>query len=235
MQNNAERRYMTSTVEVRQRSDGGSAIAGYAAKFNRFSQNLGGFVEQILPGAFTKTVQEADVRGYFNHDSNFILGRTKSGTLRLAEDDTGLYYEIDLPKTTYARDLLESIERGDVNQSSFAFTAIDDEWGFTEQDFPLRSLKQVRLYDVSPVSEPAYTDTEVSVVKERALRSLCEKRGLEITDFDKLDVRSLLGDDEPEPEVEVKESPAPPSSLVMARKRLELLEHPQWLHRNSAR
>jgi HK97 family phage prohead protease len=161
--------------DVEFRSEGGRLIAqGYAARFDALSQNLGGFVEQIAPGAFTKTLQEADVRALFNHDPNFVLGRNKSGTLRMAEDRDGLAYEIDLPDTTLGRDVAVLLERGDISGSSFGFRVIEDDWAETRSGFPLRTLKQVALRDVGPVTYPAYVDSS------SALRSFAEARSLDI-------------------------------------------------------
>ncbi len=170
---NIERRTITNTFEVRSEGDG-TTIVGYAAVFNSLSQNLGGFVEQVSPGAFKKTIQEADVRALFNHDPNFVLGRNKAGTLRMAEDAHGLHYEVDLPNTTQARDLAESMGRGDISQSSFGFRVIRDSWGTTEENFPLRSLEEVALYDVSPVTYPAYT------AASSALRSLAKQTNTDL-------------------------------------------------------
>lgn len=159
---NIERRTNVGTVEFRA-EDGVLRAGGYAAKFNTLSQNLGGFVERIAPGAFAKTLQEADVRALFNHDPNFVLGRNRSGTLRMEEDDTGLAYEIDLPDTALGRDLAVSLERGDISGSSFGFRSIEDEWSETDDGFPLRTLKVNALRDVGPVTFPAYVDATSSL------------------------------------------------------------------------
>ena len=98
----------------------GNTIRGYAAVYNSDSEWMGGFYEQIATGAFDG-VMDNDVRAYFNHDENLLLGRVSSGTLRISTDKRGLFYEVDLPNTTYANDLAELMKRGDVNQSSFAF------------------------------------------------------------------------------------------------------------------
>ena len=173
----SERRYYTTEFEAR--AVGSEfRIQGHAAVFNRLSQDLGGFVERIAPGAFTKTIQEADVRALFNHDASLILGRTKAGTLRLAEDKTGLLYDVELPDTSYGRDLMVSIERGDVTQSSFGFRVIDDSWDRTDDGYPMRTLREVSLQngDVSPVTYPAYSDTDVA---SRALEHLASKTGVD--------------------------------------------------------
>lgn len=138
-------------------------ITGYAALFNVWSQDLGGFVETIEPGAFTRSLQNgADVRAVINHDPNLILGRSKAGTLNLVEDDIGLRVEIVPPDTQYARDLMTSIKRGDIDQMSFQFKTIDDDVRW-DGNLVKRSLKQVDLFDVAPVTFPAYPQTSVSV------------------------------------------------------------------------
>lgn len=168
-----ERRTYEQPVEIRAAGDKITAV-GYAAVFHRLSQNLGGFVEQVAPGAFAKTITEQDVRALFNHDQNRVLGRMGAGTLRLAEDGTGLAYEIDLPDTTDGRDLAALLERGDIIGSSFGFRAIEDDWSETEDGFPLRTLRQVSARDVGPVTFPAYTDSTA------AIRSLAEARSLDV-------------------------------------------------------
>lgn len=170
---NVERRTITNDFEVRA-AGGFTTITGYASVFNSLSQNLGGFVEQVAPGAFKKTILEADVRALFNHDPNYVLGRNKAGTLRMVEDGKGLAYEVDLPDTQQARDLAESMRRGDITQSSFGFRVIRDSWGVTADDYPLRTLEEVALYDVSPVTYPAYTEAS------SALRSLAKMSNTDI-------------------------------------------------------
>lgn len=164
-ENNKEVRFFAGNIEVRADEEGKPAkIVGYAAVYGTQSEDIG-FRETISKGAF-EGADTSDVRALFNHDSSKILGRTKSGTLRVSADEVGLRYEIDVPNTTYAADLLESMQRGDVNQSSFAFSDVDDKW--EERDgIWYREIMQIRqLYDVSPVTYPAYSDTSV------ALRSL---------------------------------------------------------------
>jgi HK97 family phage prohead protease len=150
----AEDRLYFPGAEIRM-EDG--KIRGYAAVFNSESYN-----EVVKPGAFAKTLKDgADVRALWNHDPNIVLGRTKAGTLRLSEDDRGLVYEIDPP--SWAGDYIETIQRGDVTQSSFAFRAIKVGYVDREGKRPLRELQEVALLDVSPVTYPWYPDTEVSV------------------------------------------------------------------------
>lgn len=138
-------------------------LEGYAALFNKVSEDMGGFREKIAPGAFTKTIAEGDVRALFNHDPNFVLGRTKSGTLDLEEDERGLKMSVTPPSTTWARDLMETIARGDVDQQSFAFRTIKDHWDNPAEGTPMRTLLEVQLFDVSPVTYPSYSQTSVEV------------------------------------------------------------------------
>jgi HK97 family phage prohead protease len=180
----AERRFTSVPVEIRAGSDK-QVVGGYAAKFDRHSQNLGGFVERIAPGAFNKSRGNGwpGVIARYNHDDNMVLGTIGGGTLRLGVDDVGLTYEVDLPKAR--SDVYELVQRGDVRQSSFAFvTDLDgDEWDTTDQGFPQRTLTSVRLYDVAPVNTPAYEDTSVglrSIVG--ALESLSRRFEADVTE-----------------------------------------------------
>lgn len=137
-------------------------LMGHAAMFNVMSEDLGGWREMIMPGAFDDCMED-DVRCYFNHDRNMILGRTSSKTLRLAIDEKGLAYECDLPDTTCGRDLAVSMDRGDVNQSSFSFVVSDAVWEMHD-GMDVRIVKRCSaLYDVSPVSHPAYSASDVSL------------------------------------------------------------------------
>lgn len=151
-------------AEFRIEGDGRPKIVGYAAKFDVDSEEFYGFVERIAPGAFKDALATSDVRALFNHDANFVLGRTRSGTLVIEEDRVGLRYEITPPDTQQARDLIESIRRGDVSQSSFAFTMSPggiSQWEDRPDGTTLRTIVRVaELYDVSPVTYPAYEDTE---------------------------------------------------------------------------
>ena len=162
---NIERRTLTVAPEVRAVNDDGSIpMAGHAALFNSLSEDLGGFVEVIAPGAFKRTIKNnTDTRLLLNHDANFVLARTKSGTLRLAEDERGLYVEADMAPTSYARDLSILMERGDVNQMSFGFYVVRDHWGQMPDGVPLRTIQEAKVFDVSVVAFPAYPATEASL------------------------------------------------------------------------
>lgn len=148
-----------------------AAIEGYAALFNSPSVDLGGFTEVIARGAFSDALAKPhDVRALFNHDPNNVLARTKSGTLILREDDRGLRMIAELPDTQVGRDLAVSMERGDIDQMSFAFDleyGKDEKW--SKAGPSIRTITRIRnLYDVSVVTYPAYPDTTV------ALRTLKE-------------------------------------------------------------
>ncbi|MES2126661.1 MAG: HK97 family phage prohead protease [Pseudomonadota bacterium] len=152
-------------------------ISGHAAMFEALSEDLGGFREKIAAGAFTKTLASADIRALFNHDPNIVLGRNAAGTLRLKEDINGLAIEIDPPDTQQARDLMVSMQRGDITQMSFGFYTVNDKWAKIDGGW-VRTLLEVELFDVSPVTYPAYTQTDVAV------RSLEQAKKLEVPSDD---------------------------------------------------
>lgn len=175
-----ERRFHIGAVEIRAAAEGKAAtVRGYAAVFGKRSSNLGSenyqFFEIINPGAFDDVLNN-DVRALFNHDPNLILARSKAGegTLKIGSDSIGLWYEFTPPDTNAGRDLAESLKRGDVDQSSFSFSIMSDgqKWEETregDKTTVVRTISKVsRLYDVSPVTYPAYPDATV------ALRSLEE-------------------------------------------------------------
>lgn len=183
-----ERRNTSGSVEVRA-ADSGSRIGGYAAKFGTLSQNLGGFVETIDRAFFNKSAADdwPGVMARYNHEDAFLLGTTQAQTLRLAVDDVGLDYTVDLPDTSYARDLAALAARGDVAHSSFAFITFEDDWGMSDAGFPLRTLISGRLVDVAPVNAPAYLDTS------SGLRSLAESRSLPVEEVQQMAERNELG------------------------------------------
>lgn len=161
-----ERRVLGGEVRA---LDDGRRLRGYAIVFHRLSLDLGGFRERILPEAVTRTLRDgADVRALIDHDSAKVLGRTRAGTLRLDADGHGLRVDIDPPDTTVARDLLESVRRGDITGMSFAFKTLDDTWD-KEAGETIREVRDMEIYEVSVVSFPAYPQTDVSVA-QRSLR-----------------------------------------------------------------
>jgi HK97 family phage prohead protease len=157
-------------------NDQPTMISGYASVFNS-KTSIGNFFDEVIaPGAFSKSLaNSSDVRALFNHNWDKVLGRTKSGTLRLFEDDRGLKFEIDLPNTSVARDLTESMARGDINQCSFGFIATGENWDYTS-DPALRTVTEVELYEISIVSIPAYEDTEAALVRSKEIDKEVEQR-----------------------------------------------------------
>lgn len=158
---NIERRYATQTLEVRQEGADSPKLRGYAALFNTMSVDLGGFREQIAPGAFDG-FDARDVYALRDHDNGKILGRFPS-TLRLEADDLGLAVEIEPPDTELGRETVELVRRGDLSQMSFAFTTRADSWETDGDGEPVRTLLDVDLHEVSIVTFPAYPDTAIAV------------------------------------------------------------------------
>ena len=153
------------SIELRaEGSKGSPKLAGYAAVFNSPSQDLGGFTEIVKPGAFTRTLKGGrDPLALVQHMPQLVLGRRSAGTLRLQEDQRGLAFEIDVPDTTAARDLLVSVERGDVKGASFAFSTPKggDRWD-VRGDKAVRELTDVELHEITITAQPAYLDTTVA-------------------------------------------------------------------------
>jgi len=162
-----ERADFPGKVRIEKRSDGKSQIVGYGAVFYRSGEPgteyelWSNVVERVAPTAFATALSRPDdVRALFNHDPNFVLGRSSSGTMTLSVDDRGLRYVIDPPDTQQARDLIASIERGDISGSSFSFSVNSETWTDPVNGGPeVRTINDVTLYDVGPVTFPAYEAT----------------------------------------------------------------------------
>jgi HK97 family phage prohead protease len=165
--NGISRRSIPFEYRMEETEDGKRVIRGHGSVFNSLSQDLGGFREIIHTGAFDEALKGSDIRCLINHDANLILGRNTSGTLDVSIDETGLYYTCELPETSYARDLSVSLDRGDISQSSFAFSMDweDDEtheYELREDGQWILHIRKVKeLFDVSPVTYPAYTAADV--------------------------------------------------------------------------
>jgi HK97 family phage prohead protease len=162
--NNIERRVLSGQLRKKDDDMESRRVVGYAAVFNSASETLwSSFVEEVDARAFDEA-DMSDVRALFNHDENKILARTPN-TLSISVDERGVRYEFDMPNTTYGNDLLESMRRGDVTQSSFGFTVTEDEWiQNSNEELPLRRILKVgRVFDVSPVTYPAYPETTSEV------------------------------------------------------------------------
>jgi len=186
----SEKRFFEIESRITQKK-GKDVVVGHAAVFNSLSEDLGGFREKIMPGAFDD-VLDNDVRAYFNHDPNFILGRVSAGTLRLGVDEKGLRYELDIPDTTAGRDLKENMRLGNISQSSFAFTIGKDGDSWERGDSgDVRLIHKVnRLYDVSPVSLPAYPSADNLALAHRS--NFMDKENKRKQDEEKFEMNTLL-------------------------------------------
>lgn len=169
-QHKPERRFVSHEFRVSQESDK-PQIAGYAALFDSASEDMG-WIEMVDPHAFDKVMtSRPDVRALFNHDPNLILGRTVANTLKLTIDTRGLAYSIDPPDTQLARDLMVSMQRGDVSQSSYSYIVSRDQWTDNEDGSITRRILEIsELFDVSPVTYPAFVSTTAGV---RSLPDSC--------------------------------------------------------------
>lgn len=152
------------SLEQRDESEGLPRIVGYTAVFGvdtEINSYFGTFKERLQKGAFRRAIREGqDVRALRNHDPDNLLGRTNSKTLRLKEDDTGLHIDVDPPNTSIGRDTVESIRRGDLSGMSFAFIVRKEKWINGEDGSPdVRIIQDVDLFDVGPVTFPAYAST----------------------------------------------------------------------------
>ena len=159
---------MNGPIEIRRayeiRAPSSDRLEGYAAVFNAVSRDLGGFTESIKPGAFTRSLADADnVMALYDHDQKSVLGRVGSGTLRLHEDQRGLWFEVDLPATQIAKDLTVLVERRDITGASFAFSVPKGGDYWTEVNGKAhRNLLDVTLHEITVTSNPAYVDTQVA-------------------------------------------------------------------------
>lgn len=155
-------------LEARATDEGAPVLDGYGSVFNQ-SATIGMFFqydEDVAPGAWAKTIKEGDIRSMFNHDEGWLLGRTKSGSLRLSEDKTGLRYEVDInPDDTNAMSVYRKVERGDVDGSSVWFRVIREEWEEPTDDNglerPKRRILEASLFETGPVVFPAFEQTTV--------------------------------------------------------------------------
>lgn len=157
-------------------------ICGYGAVFYKASdpgtefEIYPGYFERIDPHAFDRAIRDDDVRGLFNHNPSAVLGRNKAGTMTLKVDDIGLYYEIDPPATNTAKEVTVALQRGDVTGSSFMFDITVEEYA-KDGDRVIRTIRQAVLYDVGPVTFPAYA-AATSGVSARSLDEFKRRSGL---------------------------------------------------------
>ena len=172
------RQWKADDAELRAEGDGMTFI-GLAIVYNSRSEPLP-FREVILPGASERSLKSRnEIKAFINHDTNLVIGSTRSGTLRLSENERGVPAEIDLPDTTYGLDLSKSVKRGDTSGMSFGFSVVKDKWN---DDYSERTISELRIHEVSVVTGfPAYTATTASV---RALQRLAFRSG--VVDIDAL-------------------------------------------------
>lgn len=160
------------------------SVVGYVVKFNERSQLLyDEFYEKVARGAFSKSLEDNTIKALWDHNTNLVLGSTRSKTLRLKEDDTGLYFELDLPNNEIGKNAYESITRGDVDGVSFGFFVRDDGWEYKkDEDVYERTLLDIDLREISPTPFPAYENSEVnkrSILLEMNIKTK-EQRKLEL-------------------------------------------------------
>ena len=175
MSDTIERRYFQAEELRVLDSPSGKQISWFPALFNSFSEDMG-FRETIKPSAFNNTIREADIRALFNHDPNYVLGRNTAGTLDLSVTRKGLRSTVNPPDTQWANDLMSSIDRGDISGGSFAFQIVKEDWR-SEEGQMVRELQEVRLFDVSIVTYPAYPETNGTI----SLRSILLANGIDET------------------------------------------------------
>ena len=167
MEHTIETRLLCHDIEVRQGDgdddDTALGVKGLAAPFDKLSQDLGGFREKIEKGAFAGAIKRSDVVGLFNHNPDHLLGRQSAKTLRLRESEKGLEFEMDLPDTQLARDVVANIRAKNITGNSFSFVVKVDEWDNSDKKMAIRTIKEIdRLFDVGPVTFPAYKATKVA-------------------------------------------------------------------------
>ena len=171
------RTFDITNLQTRSEENGSRVVTGYAAVFESPTLLWDDLEESIAKGAFSNALKSSDVRCLFDHDWGKVLGRTKSGTLKLEEDERGLKFEVELPKTTVADDLMESMARGDINQCSFGFWPTKETWDYNSTPVR-RTVEEVELYEVSIVSLPAYQDTEASLSRSKMKQGFERRKGI---------------------------------------------------------
>lgn len=221
-----ETRWRPFDLEMRGKPGEGAVLSGYVAVFDQPSQVLwdfrtGHFVERVDPAAFNRTIEQADIKALRNHDPNYIVGRSKAGigNIRFAPDERGLYHELEVPDTATARSLYEDVEQGFIDQMSFAFRTLQDEWSDGEET-PERRLLEVALEDISYVAYPAYPQTTADA--RVALRSYARHVG--VADLEEMaDPETTTQDPEPQPEA-LAEATTPDSEPESPPRKFHVIE-----------
>lgn len=210
-----------SNVEVREAAEG-FVVEGHAAVFDALSDDLGGFREQIKRGAFKKVLGD-DVRFLVNHNPDLLLARTTNNTLRLKEDPTGLHIEADIAPTTAGNDLRILLDRGDMDQMSFAFSMHggSDTWDEDEDGGLIRTINRFgALFDASAVTYPAYPQTDIQLNSVRA--TVAEDVETELSPPEEHEDRAAAQEPDSEAEGDARvETP----HLASRQRRLRMREH----------
>lgn len=198
--------------------DGQLTVRGHAAVFGRLSLDLGGFQERIAPNAFGSALdRNPDVHALWDHDTKMVLARTKNKTLDLREDPVGLHFWAKVADTSYARDLKVLMERGDVDQASFAFTVARDEWTTDENDNVTRTILEVgELYDVTITAQGAYPQTDASVVAHMRSRLKAEIEEGRLPEKAEHALPEIVAPDEPVDEPESQRELDPDEQRTLA-------------------
>lgn len=210
------RNYPITDMEVRSEEGQPTTIRGYAAVFEKLSVPLYGFREKIQRGAFAESLSQNNIKALWNHNSDFPLGSTNGGTLKLEEDERGLLFELELPDNSWGRDAGIAIQRKDVDGVSFGFSVKKDSWDNTNPEQSIRTLEDVDLIEISPTPFPAYPATSVSA------RSVSE--AIEEVDF-KTILRSAIKEVMEEDKATPPGNSPPAYSLDSMMRRLELEEN----------
>ena len=209
-----EQRIFAAPVEVREESDGTATIGGYGAVFGNEYSVGSQFTESVDPRAFNKTLKEraADLAVVGFHNADVVLGTTASDTARFSVDERGLRYEADLDlEDPDGKSMWRKVKTGRVRQSSFSFEVVKDAWEEREDGPPHRVLREVRLWECSPVLWGANPATDVDV--KRAAKSYAEYRGVEV-DADSIEQVREASTQEPEPEPQPHSEPTPEPGRV---------------------
>jgi HK97 family phage prohead protease len=222
---NIREKVFSAEIRAASGADGLTTISGYAAVYNSRSEDLGGFVEVLAPGCFTKTLSENNsIKCLWNHNQDYVLGSRKAGTLDITDDDKGLKIECRLtPGVTFAQDFAKTVSAGSVDQMSYMFAAVRDSWSRDADGTQVRTILEAKLYEVSPVCFPAYEATSISArgikldLAESAMRHIKAAETAE----EKKQLRSIIvqltawvSDDDEDDEDESDDETAPSQELT---------------------
>lgn len=194
-----QRQFSNLNIEVRTAGEGEKrTIGGFAVKYNsptlivdRWGDK---FLEEISSGAFDESLKERNQKALWNHDSSKPLGSVKSGTLRFNSSNEGLNYDIDVPNNSWGNDVYESVQRGDVDGSSFGFVCLENKWSkviHEGEEIYKRSIIKASLFEVSPCTFPAYESSEISCRSFEELKKEVKKPNDEL-EIEKLRTSILL-------------------------------------------